>query len=656
MLDAGLVVHANPQYSTLTLRFRPTSEVGPANIDRWLKHHVRQRMGPETWIVSASGVRPGYFIRSAPWGRRSEVDFEFEIFCPNPECALNTVSWTEVTPAGPWATLAAFSDSRGHSTHCPIPAWTIDEQVYHRAPSMIVATVDKFARLAYEPRAGSMFGAIDRCNNLLGYYRTSCPPLGPGNLPVRPLLEPSAGQNMPINGFDPPDLILQDELHLIEGPLGSMVGLYETAIDELASRTYPAGKVRPKYIASTATIRQAEQQVRSLFDRELQIFPQPAVSVRDNFFSRTSESHPLDAGNPGRLYVGVCAPGRGAQTPIVRMWSRLLQNPVERIAAGTPPSELDCFWTLVGYFNAIRELAGAVALARQDIRQRLNTIAVTPRLLEESEPMELSSRADSLSLPGMLQQLDAGLGSSVSPVNLAVATSMFGTGVDVERLGLMVVHGQPKTTSAYIQATGRVGRSRGGLVVTFYRASRPRDLNHYEFFTGYHVSLARKVEPITVNPFSPRARDTALGPISTLLLRQATEIDGHQVDPLWRVQQRTTGGWFCQAVHMANARNSDEVVAIPRLMEERSSHQPLGRRPDPGDVEAHADSEIDRWQQLAARSPRILYQEPSLVNPPTAPVVLGDLAHLVARLDVAYENAPNSLREVEPTATFRGWS
>src|SRR5262249_54490019 len=163
----------------------------------------------------------------------------------------------------------------------------------------------------------------------------------------------------------------------------------------------------------------------------------------------------------------------------------------------------------------------AVALIRQDIPQRLGDLSPTPRPLTEEDPLELSSRADSLRLPGMLDQLRLALTGPQPPVNAVVATSMFGTGVDVERLGLMGVQGQPKTSSSYIQATGRVGRSQGGLVVTFLRAARPRDLNHYEFFTTYHAALYRHVEPVTVNPFAPRARDRALGPVAVALLRQA---------------------------------------------------------------------------------------------------------------------------------------
>lgn len=87
---------------------------------------------------------------------------------------------------------------------------------------------------------------------------------------------------------------------------------------------------------------------------------------------------------------------------------------------------------------------------------------------------------------------------------------MIAVGMDVDRLGLMVVTGQPKQNSEYIQATSRIGRAFPGLVVALYNPYRPRDLSHYENFTGYHSQLYRFVEGTTATPFSARARDRVL--------------------------------------------------------------------------------------------------------------------------------------------------
>jgi hypothetical protein len=661
-----LVRESNPQFATLSLEFTVQDHVGPDQVDSWFNEHVRQQLAGGMWLVPARPARPGYFIRVMNWGRRlTEKPFEFEIYCPNPRCELNQgIHWSEETPGGRWDVLDAFRLADGRSSHCPIPAWTVDEQVYHRCPSMLVATVDKFARLPFDGRAGALFGNVDRYSSPLGFYRTWAAPRGPTTgLPAGPERDPPNTPHVPVERFAPPELVLQDELHLIDGPLGSMVGIYESAIDMLSSVSDGQRQRRPKYIASTATVRRAREQVQAVFVRKLAIFPPTGIEINDSYFARTNPVHPLDASHRGRLYVGVCAPGRGAQTPIVRIWSRLLQHLQDRRTAGAPDVELDPFWTLVGYFNAIRELAGGVSLARQDIPQRIDSMAqqtgTMARPIDEDEPMELSSRAGSLTLPGLLAQLENGLGSSQQAVNLAVATSMFGTGVDVLRLGLMIVHGQPKMTSSYIQATGRVGRASGGLVVTFFRAARPRDLSHYEYFTTYHGSLYRFVEPVTVYPFAPRARDRALGPVSVALLRQASQIAGTVVHERWRLQQRldrNSGTWACRAHEMATARQNPDVIIIPDQLEQRAQGQPAGRQPTASATASHASSELDRWQQIAAVSAgQLLYYEPTMVNPPSRPVVLGDLAHLVAQTGVVYEDAPNSLREVESTITIRGW-
>jgi hypothetical protein len=649
--------HSTTGFYTLSVSFQPRRDVSPEDIDRWCTTLVLPAFGNRSRLVSFRASRPGYFVRWAPMRGGRPKDIDFELFCPNPRCELNSGStWTELTPAGPLRVNEAFEVRPAESSRIPIPALTVDDQIYHQCPTMVVATVDKFARLAFEPRASSLFGVVDYYCDRHGYYRAGCPPnLG---LPSGPSSHPAGVTPIAVSPFPPPALVLQDELHLIEGPLGSMVGIYETAIEALASRVRNGHIIKAKYVASSATVRKAEEQVASLYERRLAQFPPPGSDIDDSFFAVGAETHPLDARAPGRLYVGICAPGRGAQTPIVRIWSRLLQSAEEFRLAGASPTMLDPFWTLVGYFNAIRELAGVVALVRQDIRERIAFLSAAPRLLDEDEPLELSSRADSLKLPGLLEQLGERLGTG-GPVGTVVATSMFGTGVDVTRLGLMVVHGQPKTSSSYIQATGRVGRECGGLVVTVYRAARPRDLSHYEFFIGYHRELYRHVEPITVSPFSPRARDRALGPVTVAMLRQAMEIPllpaGVALQSPWHIQQRIQTGWFCRAADMALQETSPEVTAVPRAMEDRAIRQPIDRRPAAGTVLAEASSEIARWAQLARTAQQtLLYQESSLINPPSSPVVLGDLAHEVLGLPVAFENAPNSLREVEATTTIRG--
>jgi len=511
---------------------------------------------------------------------------------------------------------------------------------------MIVGTVDKFARLSFEPRASALFGYVTHYDTEWGYYRENMPP---------EIGDMKMGRSYPVQGFDPPTLIIQDELHLIEGPLGTMVGLYETGIEILSSMKKGSKNIGPKYVASTATIRQAHSQVQSLFNRQLAQFPPPGLSVDDSFFAVTHEPHPLESTAAGRLYLGVCAPGRGAQTPIIRIWSAILQEMAEiRLARGGSDREADQFWTLVGYFNAKRELAGAVGLFKQDIPERLGVLAARcgGRSRGPLQYIELSGRTESFEIPGKLDRLAK---FPDNDVDALFATSMFGTGVDVERLGLMVVHGQPKTTANYIQATGRVGRQRGGLVVTFLRATRPRDLDHYEFFVGYHRSLHRHVEPITVYPFSPRARERGLGPLCVLVLRNGREISGVPVPPIWGPEDRIKRGTAPRSGSriMGVRRRSVEVQALIDALELRAKTQPVGRNPRAGVCRQEVISELDRWEAFALqRSRELVYHESTMTKEPNLPVVLGDPSHEQRNLPQVFRNTPQSLREVEATTTF----
>jgi hypothetical protein len=653
-----------PNYHILSIDFVALNDgVSARDIDDWWATTVTPVLGRWATLQSTRASRPGYFFRTYLTQQRKEKRSNFEIYCPAPKCGLAGLVWKEKAPVPIQARAAGQPDWQevirpfqsssdpNTGTRSPIPALTVDDQIYRHPPSLVVATVDKFARLAYEPRASSIFGHVTHYHGRQGYYRAGAlSHLNPGDdHPPVPAL------TREVNKLPPPDLILQDELHLIDGPLGSMVGIYETAIDALAEKRTDDAVVSLKYITSTATARLAGEQVKALFARSLAQFPPPGLTADDNFFSLTSERHPMESLAPGRLYLGVCAPGKGAQTPIVRIWSTLLQGVYEEQQNGRPAGELDGYWTLVGYFNAIRELAGATGLLRQDIVQRLSHIAMGNAARPVAESIELSSRADALQLPALLSRLDTAFPSDA--LDVAFVTSMFGTGVDVSRLALMCVHGQPKTSSSYIQATGRVGRREGGLVVTFLRASRPRDLDHYEFFAGYHRQLYRAVEPVTVAPFSPRARERALGPLCVVMLRQAAEILGYPVHAEWRREQRITGGLLTGSWRMATARMTPEVVALAKLFEIRAQQQPDGRRPNASTTADEVKSELDVWNNLARRSNiannALLYNEYSMTADPSHPVVLGDAQHQRRQLEVAYEDAPQSLRDVEPTTGFK---
>jgi len=644
-------------HTVLTLDFTLTRSLFRAAFDAWWKEGPGQTLT----LCSLSAARPGYFARTRRNNRPSgqEIPVDFEIWCPSPDCPLGQTPWCESALADDSffqaSTGTARSGLNGGYQHTrigtvevrlphpqagrlrrvippwqvqgsslaasrtPIPAQTVDEQLYAHPPSLLIATVDKFARLAFEPRAARLFGNTNYYHPWDGYtLNKECAAMPDLGTACQPL--------------DPPELILQDELHLLEGPLGSMVGLYEIVTESLScNKNYPA-----KYISSSATVREAGSQIQAIFNRRLAVFPPRGLEADDRFFLRTAEPHPLDESRPGQLFAGLAAPGTGPLKPLYRLWSILLQAAYVR--SGNP--DFDYFKTLAGYFNAVRELAGARALTRQDIRLHLKTLAErrgeSKRPFDEDGILELSSREDSTDLPAILERLSR---SGPGAPDALLATSMFGTGVDVSRLSLMVVHGQPKTTSSYIQAAGRVGRARAGLVLTFLRASRPRDLSHYEFFCGYHRQIYRHVEPVTVMPFSPGALDLAAGPVMVALL-----IAGRSTSARWKSDPRY--------IASSQPQIQTDISVLPQILEARGQTQPELRRPLPGEVKLLAESELDRWRMIARKQSELKYWEYSPYSPPRFPVVLGDPTHQGAGLPVVYENAPQSLREVEETISI----
>ena len=421
--------------------------------------------------------------------------------------------------------LGGCEFSKGKSSKQPhrgIPVLVVDEEIYHRPPSMMIATVDKFALMAWRGEVRTLFG---RAN-------TECPRHG--------LLWPGADcsgthrsyKGLPsttvknITAIRPPDLIIQDEFHLISGPLGTMVGLYETAINELCSWDLEGRTIQPKIVASTATVRKAAEQVNNVFMRRVAVFPPHGLDISDNFFSIQRSIGLM----PGRRYLGVCSPGSSRPAMLIRVYTAFLtasQALFDRFGQAADP-----YLTTVGYFNSLRELGGMRRLAEDDVQTRSYRVQMSlvdrPGLAQRSisNIRELTSRVSSRDIPKYLDQLEIKFKAEFAPavgryvtkwadgearaIDVVLATNMLSVGVDVNRLGLMVVNGQPKGTAEYIQATSRVGRFFPGLVCTVLTWARPRDLSHYETFEHYHATFYKHVEAQSVTPFSARAMDRGL--------------------------------------------------------------------------------------------------------------------------------------------------
>lgn len=411
--------------------------------------------------------------------------------------------------------ITCVSRSCEFNRNNPLPMLAIDEPIYRRLPCFLIATVDKFAAMPWTGPVGGFFGRVDRYDKH-GFY-------GP--------CEPGVGLPLPAQ-LRPPDLIIQDELHLISGPMGTMVGLYESALDELCVRKVGEKLIRPKIVASTATVRRAEKQIRALFCRRtVDIFPPPGPDRRDSFFAHTHTPEQSHA----RLYLGIAAQGRSLKVVLLRAYLALLGAAQKwYVASGGKKNKnnpADPYMTLVGYFNSLRELGGSRRIIEDEVRTQVTNRSNRRRENEADslfadrtisyEPVELTSRVSTDKVADAKRKLALPFGDD-DRVDVAIATNMISVGLDITRLGLMVVLGQPKTSAEYIQATSRVGRDadRPGLVVTILNVHRPRDRSHYERFAFYHESFYRSVEATSVTPFSPRALDRGLAGTLVALARQ----------------------------------------------------------------------------------------------------------------------------------------
>ncbi|MBI0126289.1 helicase [Bifidobacterium sp. W8101] len=382
----------------------------------------------------------------------------------------------------------------------PIPVYLVDEEIYAKCPTIILSTVDKFARLPWDVNTNALFGRVNRKCSRHGYIA-----IGAKHAKHRRTASLPAAEITPVKPFLSPELIIQDELHLITGPLGTVYGAYETIIENMCTHD----GIKPKYVVSTATIKNADNQAKSLYARNTtKQFPPNGFEIGDSFFIRE-----IPVGeDPFRKYVGICAPGQSMKTALLRTYAIILQAAYTFSLQEKYKDVIDPYYSLIGYFNSIRELGGTVRLLQDDIPDRIKRIqkryhCKKRRFLNKND--EITSRMSSWKIPEKLNQLELPY-TSKDCIDTALATNMIAAGMDVDRLGLMVVTGQPKQNSEYIQATSRIGRAHPGLVVTLYNAYRPRDLSHYENFTGYHTQLYRFVEGTTATPFSARARDRVL--------------------------------------------------------------------------------------------------------------------------------------------------
>jgi hypothetical protein len=444
-------------------------------------------------------------LTECPWCRAEIGRFDGQK--PSTKPTIANTTWNTMRVSG----IGDLGANEGPALHCTdsscdfgkldsaswLPVEVIDERIYRLRPSLVIGTADKLAMLSYRPFAGALFGR--------SYL--------PGAV---------------VNSHVPPGLIIQDELHLISGPLGTMYALYEGIFERLCTFKHSEGRwIKPKLIASTATIRGASDQVKSLYDRSrTQLFPNPGLLMGDSFFGTYSKESSGKL-SKGRLYLGIHANDYGSiLTTQVRTYSSALFRPYLFSEQSRDP-----WWSLLVFYNSIRELGGAKTLFESDIRSRLkflfNREGFGPKDRRNLRVVEeLTSRLSQAEIVGMMDLLSAAYSATNSKsVDACLASNIIEVGVDIDRLSLMGVVGQPKTTAQYIQVTGRVGRrweTRPGLILMIYNPSKSRDRSHFEQFHSYHRRLYERVEPTSATPFAVSAIQRALPGALIAWARQAS--------------------------------------------------------------------------------------------------------------------------------------
>ncbi len=550
-----------------------------------------------------------------------------------------------------------------------LPILTVDEEIYRLAPAFVIATVDKFARLAREGEAASLFGYVAKKCDRHGYVHpdyANCDILDGSKHPAKAKEGHPAAAARPCHRLRPPDLIIQDELHLITGALGTTVGLFEAAIDTLTSWTTTDDRpVAPLIVASSATVRNAGEQVRSLYGRQVAIFPPQVLDAADTYFSREL---PISQAHPGRRYIGVCATGVRLTAAEIRLATVLMA--AGQLLLDTDPDAADPYLTLVAYFNATRELAGMARFMQDDVQTALGRGLPWSRLPQRRgtaygalSVAELTSRVSSSVITTTLDQMavpfDPEFDTTAArqarrqaaangrplpqrdqtPFDSVLATSMLQVGVDVPRLGLMLLVGQPKNTAEYIQASSRVGRSADGpgLVVTLGNWARPRDLAHFEQFRHYHETFYAQVEALSVTPYSVTSIERGIDGVLVSAARVVAAAQG--------------------ASGLSPEKGAERVEAESALLDSlvtRLQRRALAASDDSAEklVRERLLSRVGLWKKrrtsLLKESKTLVYERTKKGAGQGALMIGAEASTNRERLDGAPFVVPNSMREVQP--------
>ena len=417
-----------------------------------------------------------------------------------------------------------------------LPLRLFDKDIYKYPPTLLFGTVDKFAALAN--KVSNDTDDRDQDSKRL------------------------LGKGYKLNNL-PPELIIQDELHLLLGPLGSAVGLYEKGIDFLCTYENDNGnKIQPKIVTSTATTRNTDKQIFALFNRRTEIFPKQGILCDDSFFSfyKRIEDN-LDKYDAQRRYIGVLPIGKTQTWMQLRIISICLAHRLKFFKQKysvqdvfTMPSVLndlkevfDYYHTVLSYYNSLKDVGKAQSQLDHYLPDDVNFVIkntipssffdkllrtntsianseLTGRLSGEQVKTNLSNIQKQWHLFIKNNSLEE---KKTFPPEFVIATNMISVGIDVSRFNTIVMNSMPRNIAEYIQASSRVARDKDGVVFTVHHPYRSRDISHYQKFKEFHEKFYSYVEPISVTPFASKALDRYLAMFLALVVRHKTELSNN---------------------------------------------------------------------------------------------------------------------------------
>jgi hypothetical protein len=551
----------------------------------------------------------------------------------------------------------------------PIPVCLSDETIYQHPPALLFGTVDKFAQLAHK---------VNSQNN--GRNSDSRRIFGTGNW--------EAGK--PQVGYLPPDLIIQDELHLLLGPLGSAVALFEAAVDQLCTRE---DGTRPKIISSTATTRNTQLQIAALFDRKVNLFPKPGVECDDSFFAFYKRRFKnIDDKTPEylskRKYIGVLPTGRTQIWMQMRLAAIIMthraifelkelgeNHPIDFDSYLEFEKTMDYYHTTISYFNSLKEVGKTQSQVQTYILKELRRVfsrVVRPQKLLHSlytygpiQESELTGRLSGEEVKNELKSVEAKweakkrfarsenneLVRGKVPPEFVVATNMISVGIDVSRFNTIIMNSMPRNTAEYIQASSRVARNDYGLVLTVHHPFRARDISHYEKFIEFHEKMYSYVEPISITPFTQKAVERYMGLYLATMLRHRTRfterLSASDISTISEVELSDIISELTDYFEERKGRMNNYDRLISNLLKEENVEQ----------IKRWIKEAFSEWQEesnkILADNKTFVFNNKSARSTPPQEQLYVDIEEYEGNIHSKKWQVPMSLRVIEPEAAIK---